>query len=186
MLFVDIHVSTWFTLFVSALTILHSIFLNDGKVVFSLFKILFKFLRINFCSCVSVSFRLFCCVAFGWVGFPFSEGGGSFWMDCFCLLIFDAPSNVVFLLSWSFIFWCISIIIIIIASFSYQRELMIFQWSLNDSKSPRVYRTHFSIKAELNNVVVLMVLICPPIFFLLQLPLQAFGCSSERANYNCY
>ena len=60
----------------SALTILHSMFLNDGKVVFSLFKILFKFFRINFCSCVSVSSRLFCCVGFSWVGFPFSEVGG--------------------------------------------------------------------------------------------------------------
>ena len=42
--------------------------------------------------------------------FPFSEVGVSFWMDCFCLLIFDAPANVVFILSWSFIFSCISII----------------------------------------------------------------------------
>ena len=75
-------------------------FLNDGKVAFSLFKILFKFFRINFCSCVSS--RLFCCVVFGWVGFPFSEVG-SFWTGCFCLLIFDVSGNV-FLLSWSFIF----------------------------------------------------------------------------------
>ena len=106
MLFVDIYVSTWFTLFVSALTILHSMFLNYGKVVFSLFKILFKLFRINFCSCVSS--WLFCCVVFGCVGFPFSEVG-SFWMGYFCLLIFDVSGNA-FLLSWSFIFWCISII----------------------------------------------------------------------------
>ena len=45
MLFVNIYVSTWFTLFVSALTNLYSMFLNDGK----LFKILIKFFRINFC-----------------------------------------------------------------------------------------------------------------------------------------
>ena len=106
MLFVDIYASSWFTLFVSALTILHSMFLNDGKVVFSLFKILFNFFRINFCSCVSS--RLFCCVVFGWVGFPYSEVG-SFWMGCFCLMIFDVWGNV-FLLSWSFIYWCISMI----------------------------------------------------------------------------
>ena len=74
-------------------------FLNDGKVVFSLFKILFKFLRINFCSCVSVCSGLFCCVVFGWVGFSFSEVDCSFWMGCFCLLIFDVPGNVLLLLS---------------------------------------------------------------------------------------
>ena len=91
MLFVGIYVSTRFTLFVSALTILHSMFLNDGKVVFSLFKILFRFLRINFCSCVIT--RLFCCVVFGWVGFPFSEVG-SFWVGCFRLLIFGVSGNV--------------------------------------------------------------------------------------------
>ena len=45
MLFVGIYVSTWFTLFVSALTILRSMFLNDGKVVFLQFKILFKFFK---------------------------------------------------------------------------------------------------------------------------------------------
>ena len=106
MLFVDIYVSTWFTLFVCALAILHSIFLNDGKVVFSLLEILFNFFRINFCS--RVSSRLFCCVVFGRVGFSFSEVG-SFWMGCFYLFIFDVSGNV-FLLSWSFIFWCISII----------------------------------------------------------------------------
>ena len=105
MLFVGIYVSTWFTLFVSALTILHSMFLNDGKVVFSLFKILFKIFKINFCSCVSI--RLFYCVVFCWVGFPFSIVG-SFWMGCFCL-IFGVSGNV-FLHSWSFIFWWISII----------------------------------------------------------------------------
>ena len=107
-LFVEICVSTWFTLFVSALTILHSMFLNDGKVVFSQFKIFFKFLRINFCSCVSS--RLFCCVVFGWVGLPFSKVG-SFCLDSFCLWIFDVSGYVVFLLSWSYIFWCISIIL---------------------------------------------------------------------------
>ena len=65
------------------------------KVVFSQFKILFKFFRINFCSYVSA--RLFCCVVFGWVGFPLSEVG-SFSMGCFYLLIFDVSGNV-FLLS---------------------------------------------------------------------------------------
>ena len=50
-------------------------FVNDGKVVFSQFKILFKFLRVNFCSCVNVCSGLFCCAVFGWVGFSFFEVG---------------------------------------------------------------------------------------------------------------
>ena len=83
-LFVDIYVSTWFTLFVSALTILHSMNLYDGKVVLSLLKILFKFSRFNFYSCVSVCSGLFCCAVFGWVEFTFSEFGGSFRMGWVC------------------------------------------------------------------------------------------------------
>ena len=35
-----INASTWFTLLISPLTVLHSKFLNDGKVIFLLFKIL--------------------------------------------------------------------------------------------------------------------------------------------------
>ena len=85
-------------------------FLNDGKVVFSLFIILLKFSRFNFCSCDSVCSGLFACAVFGYVGFPFSEVGGSFRMGCFCLLIFAVPGNVLLLYCWSFIFWCISII----------------------------------------------------------------------------
>ena len=83
-LFVTIYVSTSFILFDSALTVLHSLFLNNCKVVFSLFKILFKFSRFNFCSCDSVCSGLFGCAVFGCVGFPFSEVGGSFRLGCFC------------------------------------------------------------------------------------------------------
>ena len=101
--------STWFTLFVSALTILDSMFLNDGKVIFSLFIILFKFSTFNFCSCDSVCSGLFGCAVFGCVEFSFSEVGGSFRMGCFCLLLFNVRGYVV-PLCWSFIFWCISII----------------------------------------------------------------------------
>ena len=91
-----------------AVTILHSMLLNDGVVVFSLFKILFKFSRFNFCSCDRVCSGLFCCAVFGWLGFPFSEIGGSFRMCCVCLIIFDVPGNVLLLPCWSFIFWWIS------------------------------------------------------------------------------
>ena len=47
-------------------------------------------------------------------------------------------------------------------SFSHQRQLMVFHWSLSDNKSPQVFRTLFSILAVLNNVVVWMVSTRPP------------------------
>ncbi len=56
------------------------------------------------------------------------------------------------------------IIIIIHSSFSHQRYLMVFHWSLSDSKFPQVSRTLLSILAILNNVVVLMVSPRPPTF----------------------
>ena len=81
-------------------------FLNDDKVVFSLFIILFTFSRFNFCPCVRVYFG-FCCALFGCVAFTFYEVGGSFLFGCFCLLIFDVTGMV--LLSCSlYIFCCIS------------------------------------------------------------------------------
>ena len=54
--------------------------------------------------------------------------------------------------SWLFTHWC----------FSHQRQLMVFHWSLSDSKFPQVYRTLLSIMAVLNNVVVWMVSTRPP------------------------
>ena len=42
-------------------------------------------------------------------------------------------------------------------SFSHQRKLMVFHWSLSDSKSPQVSRTLLSILAVFNNAVVGMV-----------------------------
>ena len=42
-------------------------------------------------------------------------------------------------------------------SFSHQRHLMVFHWSLSDSKSPQVSRTLLSILAVFNNAVVWMV-----------------------------
>ena len=49
--------------------------------------------------------------------------------------------------------WII-IIFLLLESFSYQLTLMVFHWSLNDSKSPHVSRTLLSILADLNNAVV--------------------------------
>ena len=44
-----------------------------------------------------------------------------------------------------------------IESFSYQRSLMVFHWSLRDNKSPQVSKTLLCILADLNNAVVWMV-----------------------------
>ena len=58
---------------------------------------------------------------------------------------------------------CIIIIILLPVSPSDQHQLIVFHWSLSDSKSPQVSRTPISILANLNNIVVWMVPICPPI-----------------------
>ena len=49
-------------------------------------------------------------------------------------------------------------------SFSHQRSLMIFQWSLSDSTSSQVSRTLLSILAVLNNIVVCIFSTNSPIF----------------------
>ena len=51
---------------------------------------------------------------------------------------------------------------LLLKSFSHQLMLMVFHWSLGDSRSPKVFRTLLSILAILNNVVVWMVFIQPP------------------------
>ena len=53
-------------------------------------------------------------------------------------------------------------VIIITIVFSHQPTLMVFHWSLSDSKSPQVSRTLLSILAVLNNAVVWMVSTHPP------------------------
>ena len=50
-------------------------------------------------------------------------------------------------------------IILILESFSHQRQLMIFHWSLSGSKSPQVSVTLLSILTDLNNAVVLIIFI---------------------------
>ena len=47
-------------------------------------------------------------------------------------------------------------------SFSHQRLLMVFHWSLSDSKSPQVSRIVVSILAVFNNAVVWLISIRPP------------------------
>ena len=60
--------------------------------------------------------------------------------------------------------WMVSIIIIIIVisllgSFSHQFYVVVSYWSLNESKSPQVSRTHLRVLIDLNNAVVCMVII---------------------------
>ena len=52
-------------------------------------------------------------------------------------------------------------IILLLVSFSHQ--LIVFHWSLSDSKSPQVSRTLFSILADFNNAAVGTVSTCPVI-----------------------
>ena len=54
------------------------------------------------------------------------------------------------------------IIIYLLEFFLHQLTLMVFHWSLSDSKSPQVSRTLLSIPAVLNNAVVWMVSTRPP------------------------
>ena len=48
-------------------------------------------------------------------------------------------------------------IISLFESFLYEFHLMIFHYSLSDSKSPQISRTHLSILADLNHSVVFMI-----------------------------
>ena len=65
-------------------------------------------------------------------------------------------------------------------SFSLQRFLMIFHWSLSDNKSPQVSRTILSILANLNNTVVWMVSI------VILFPSPLLSNCSDRTNNNFF
>ena len=60
-------------------------------------------------------------------------------MDCFCLLIFDLPGNLLLLLYLSFIFWCISIISrsynqpVFIIVLTWSASLCLVVWKLESS-----------------------------------------------------
>ena len=56
---------------------------------------------------------------------------------------------------------CLSSLFYSFESFSHQRLLMVFRGNLKHRKSPQVFRTFLSILADLRNVVVWMVSICP-------------------------
>ena len=101
-IFLRIDACTWFIFSVSLLIVLHSMFLSDGKIVFYLLIILFRFSKFIFYSSVSV-----CSVLFGVVVLLFSEIGDSFWLDCSCLSVLGV-SDIVILSCSLFAFWCIS------------------------------------------------------------------------------
>ena len=62
-----------------------------------------------------------------------------------------------------FVYFFGHIVILLHESFSHQRWLMDFPWSLSDCKSPQVSTTHSSILADLNNAEVWIVSTRPPI-----------------------
>ena len=75
------------------------------------------------------------------------------------------------------------VLLLFLASLLHQRQLMVFHWSLRDSKSPLVFRTFLSILADLSNTIVWKVSACPPISNSSS-PLKThLGDRFERANY---
>ena len=133
-------------------------FLNDGKVVFSLSIILFKFSRFTFCSCVSDCSGLLGCALCGCVVFPFSKVGRSFRLGCFSLLIPDVSGTVNYYYYYHHYYYYY----LLIRVFHFSVSWWFLHWSLSGSKSPQVSRTLLSILAVLSNVVVWTVSTRPP------------------------
>ena len=67
-----------------------------------------------------------------------------------------SPCNVHFL-------FCCTLSLYFFQVFLTSVELIVFHWTLSDIKSPQVSRTLLSILANINNAVIWMVLILPPI-----------------------
>ena len=61
------------------------------------------------------------------------------------------------LLRYSFRILLLLLLFYSLESFPLHRELMVFHWSLSNSKSPQIFRTLFSILDDLNNAVFWMV-----------------------------
>ena len=96
-------------------------------------------------------------------------------------LLFSNVLLLLLLLLLSYHYYYITIIIIITHSnFSYQHQLMVFHWSLSDSKSLQISRTLLSILADLCNAVVRMLWARPMIPrspSLLCKPLEIVSCA---------
>ena len=67
-----------------------------------------------------------------------------------------------YLASSLFLLTIIIIIILLIMSFSHQCYLMVFHWSLSNSKSPQVFRTRLRILVVLSNAVIWIISTRPP------------------------
>ena len=65
-------------------------------------------------------------------------------------------------------------------------RLMVFHWSLSDSKSLRVSTTLFSILTDLNNAEIWMMSTRPLIFQAPQSFYHSFGDCTQNTNYNWY
>ena len=92
------------------------------------------------------------------------------------------------LLSWLYQFatFVIYYDYLLLESFSHQRYLMVFHWSLTDSKSRKVPRTLLSVLAVLDNVVVWMVS-TPLIISMSSCPFIKYFCDSTKiTNLDCY
>ena len=74
-------------------------------------------------------------------------------------LLYFCPKLFGFFGVWLLVCFCVmpTKLLFITQSFSHQRKLMVFHWSLSVSKSPQVSRTSLSILAVFNNAVVWIV-----------------------------
>ena len=148
----------------------HSFFLIpwQGRGIYPSFHIL----SVLFCCQPGQQSRLFCTFSF------------FFFFFCWLLL------SLVFWPGLGDLSFSSFIIILLHEIFSYQRLLMVFHRSLNDSKSSQVSRTLQSILADLNNAVVwtvstrLLMYFQVPVLILSwlyqELPSQFWGCRIHR------
>ena len=90
-------------------------------------------------------------------------GGVLFHIDRIRLRKWTVPQSAIFcIFYWLDCQVCSSYYYFLLEIFSHQCYLMVFHWSLSDSKSPQVSRTLLSVLAILNNAVVWMVSTRPP------------------------
>ena len=92
--FVGMYDGIWFILFVSILSVLHSMFLNDGSVFFHCSWFSVNFLDLSFVLMIKFCLWLFCCILFESVVFSYFEFSSSFsfgffvWHHLMCLILY--------------------------------------------------------------------------------------------------
>ena len=90
------------------------------------------------------------------------------WLIMWLIVSFLSPHSLLLLfcciLSILALIWLVLILLLLFThySFSHQRKLVVLQWSLRNSKSPRASNTLLSIQVVFNNAVVWMVSTRPP------------------------